>query len=66
MNTNNPREYVTLISGEEENFSHVDNTMSPQTFNHYGSTTKYSKVGISSVFSYCYMGTFFGESPLRA
>ena len=43
MNTNNPKEYVTLNSGEVNNFSHLNNTMSPQDFNHYGSTTKFSK-----------------------
>ena len=45
MSTNDPKEYVTLNSGEENNFSHLDNTMSPDYRNRYGSTTKFSKVG---------------------
>lgn len=53
MDTTDPKEYVTLRSGEDENFSHVNNTMSPQDFNHFGSTTKYSRVGIPSVYSQC-------------
>lgn len=47
MNTTQPKEYITLNSGEENNFSHLDNTMSPQEFNHYGSTTKFSKVSVT-------------------
>ncbi|CAB4038277.1 A disintegrin and metallo ase with thrombospondin motifs 9, partial [Paramuricea clavata] len=48
MNTTEPKEYITLNSGEENNFSHLDNTMSPQEFNHYGSTTKFSKIRITA------------------
>lgn len=50
MNKNDPKEYITLKSGEENNFSHWDKTMSPQDYNHYRSTTKFSKVDCIMIF----------------